>query len=252
MASGFAIVLPARYASTRFPGKPLAVIAGKPLIEWVYRRAEQIRGAEHVVVATEDDRVVSVVEGFGGRVIRTSDTHKTGTDRVAEVARSLDSGVIVNLQGDEPIFPLGLVEEMIDVINDADDVDIVTACHAIREDVEMSNPNIVKVVLDASKRALYFSRSPIPHSRGRRLVEDRGTEGHTLGYRHIGIYVFRRSSLLRFSEMPCSVLEVTEGLEQLRALDAGMVIRVVETTQLTVGVDVPNDVKSVEKALGTA
>lgn len=248
MASGFAIVLPARYGSTRFPGKPLAMIAGKPLIEWVYRRAEQIRGAEHVVVATEDDRVVAVVEGFGGRVIRTSDTHETGTDRVAEVARSLDSDVIVNLQGDEPIFPLGLVEEMVDVINEADDIDIVTACHPICKDAEMSNPNIVKVVLDASKKALYFSRSPIPHSRGGK----RDAEGHPLGYRHIGIYVFRRSSLLKFSEMPCSALEVAERLEQLRALDAGMVVRVVETPQLTVGVDVPTDVKSVEKALGTA
>lgn len=269
---GVAVIVPARYASTRFPGKPLAVIAGRPLIEWVYRRASEIDGVSRVIVATDHDHVVAAVEGFGGDVVLTAGGHPTGTDRVAEVARNLHHEYIVNLQGDEPVFPPKLVEDMIAVISgsrhdpdrsplmtwDGTDptpdesatksqaplCDVVTACHPTRDRQEIINRNVVKVVTDGSGRALYFSRSPIP------FIRDAETESEmSTYYRHIGIYVFRRDSLLRFAETPPTPLEQSEGLEQLRALEIGMSIGVVRTTYSTVGVDVPEDTKRVEKAL---
>lgn len=253
MPSGFAVVLPARYQSTRFPGKPLAVIAGKPLIEWVYRRAEQVPGVSRIVVATDHDRIATVVRGFGGEVVMTSKGCRTGTDRVAEVARDLAFDPIVNLQGDEPLFPPELVGDMVGVSVGDPDTDIVTACHPLFDEDEAKNPNAVKVVTDTAGRALYFSRSMIPYRRTGKTGNgpvDPAARGAPLGYRHVGIYVFRRTSLLRFSGLPRTRLEIAEGLEQLRALEHGMVIRVLETSQLTVGVDVPEDVKTVEKALG--
>lgn len=263
-APRFAVVLPARYASHRFPGKPLALIAGKPLIEWVYRRAQEIRGAERVVVATDHQAIVDAVEGFGGDVVMTSDDHRTGTDRVAEVAGALDCDCVVNLQGDEPIFPPELIEEMVGVMGSSDQIDIVTACHPIVDRGELANPNCVKVVMDLEGRALYFSRLPIPlgketshgaenrNDTGANRGADDGADNRVVGYRHIGIYVYRVSSLLKMSRTVQSPLELSEGLEQLRALENGMAIHVVKTTQSTVGVDVPEDVKNVEKALGTA
>jgi 3-deoxy-manno-octulosonate cytidylyltransferase (CMP-KDO synthetase) len=253
MPSGFAIVLPARYQSTRFPGKPLVVIAGRPLIEWVYRRAQQVPGASRIVVATDHDGIASVVKGFGGEVLMTSGDFRTGTDRVASVARTLGCDPIVNLQGDEPVFPPRLVADMVALIQSSPKTDIVTACHPVYEDGEMGNPNVVKIVSDGKGRALYFSRSAIPYRVQNASVETAsgvfaGTR-RPLGYRHVGIYVFRTASLLRFSELPSTPLETSEALEQLRALENGMVIRVVETSQPTVGVDVPEDVKNVEKAL---
>jgi 3-deoxy-manno-octulosonate cytidylyltransferase (CMP-KDO synthetase) len=245
-----AIVLPARYHSSRFPGKPLALLAGKPLIEWVYRRACDIRGVARVVVATDSKQVADVVRGTGGDVMMTSGEHRTGTDRVAEVARALDEDIIVNLQGDEPVFPPPLIEEMISVLVDDTDnvIDIVTACHPIEDAAEIDNPNIVKVVMDCSNHALYFSRAAVPHvSRAHNA-----TVSSDAFHRHIGIYVFRRQSLLRFAAARQTLLERTESLEQLRALENGMKIHVIKTSYVTLGVDVPEDIKSVEKALSTA
>lgn len=255
MPSGFAIVLPARYESTRFPGKPLAIIAGRPLIEWVYRRAREVPGAERVIVATDDERIARVVRGFGGEVVMTSSACRTGTDRVAEAVRGLEYDPIVNLQGDEPVFPTGLVARMAEAAAASPDADIVTACHPIADPDEVTNPNAVKVVMDENGWALYFSRSPIPYRvagapAGASGVARRGDS--PLGYRHIGIYVFRRSSLIRFTELPRSPLEIAEGLEQLRALERGMRVQVVTSSEATVGVDVPEDVKKVEKAMGGA
>ncbi len=241
-SSGVAVVVPARYHSTRFPGKPLAVIAGRTLVEWVYRRACDIRGVARVLVATDHEHIASAVRAFGGEVVMTSADHATGTDRVAAVARALDEDRVVNLQGDEPVFPPQLVEEMIEALRD--ETDIVTPCHPITRSEDITNPNVVKVVMDRSRRAMYFSRSPIP------FVSDRDGAGVT-HYRHIGIYVFRRKSLLRFAEIEPSSLEKAERLEQLRALQNGMTIRMIETEYSTIGVDVPEDMKGVEKALAT-
>lgn len=283
MPSGFAIVLPARFHSTRFPGKPLALIAGRPLIEWVYRRAVSVPGAGRVIIATDHEKILEAARGFGAEAVMTSAGCATGTDRVAEVARNLGLDPVVNLQGDEPLFPPDLIVRMVGVISESPGTDTVTACHPIHGEEEMRNPHAVKVVMDRSGRALYFSRSGIPFRReplgasaparhggeGEAASSDTGpadrvgaveasrgprpgpgvAEPRALGYRHIGIYVFRRASLLRFSELPPTALELSEGLEQLRALEHGMVIRVVETSQPTVGVDVPEDVKIVEKAL---
>jgi 3-deoxy-manno-octulosonate cytidylyltransferase (CMP-KDO synthetase) len=253
--SGFAIVLPARYESTRFPGKPLALIAGRPLIEWVYRRAREVPGAERVVVATDHEGIAGVVRGFGGEVVMTSKQCRTGTDRVAEAARNFEGDPIVNLQGDEPVFPTGLVAQMVEAAVASPEVDIVTACHPVVDPGEMASPNAVKVVVGEDGMALYFSRAPIPY----RAVDhrtggvDRPSQGDSpLGYRHIGIYVFRRASLFRFTGLARTPLEVSEGLEQLRALEHGMRVQVVKSSEATVGVDVPDDVKKVEKAMGGA
>lgn len=235
----FAVVLPARYASRRFPGKPLAVIGGRTLIEWVHRRAVGIRGATAVVVATDDERIAEAVRGFGADVIMTRSDHATGTDRVAEVAASLDTEVIVNLQGDEPVFDPVMVETMVDRLRDHESFDIVTACHRIEGRSDMEDPNVVKVVVDRDGRALYFSRAPIPSGE---------SEG---AMRHVGVYAFRRDALLRFSQLERTPLELSEHLEQLRALEHGMTIGVVETDHATVGVDVPDDLKNIEKHLAS-
>jgi len=232
-------VLPARYASTRFPGKPLVSISGRPLIEWVHRAALRVKGVTRIVVATDDRRIANTVRGFGAEVIVTSRRHATGTDRVAEVARKLRADIIVNLQGDEPVFEPGLIARMLRVFKRDPAVDIVTACHAMRDAGALDNPHIVKVVFDKRGHALYFSRAPIPAG----AVENGGA------WRHVGVYAYRRASLLKFAKLPRTPLEISERLEQLRALENGMTIAVVETRKETVGVDVPSDVKKVEKLL---
>jgi len=275
-----AIILPARYHSTRFPGKPLSIIAGKPLIEWVYQRAAEVRGVSRLLVATDHKDIAETVRAFGGEVVMSGE-HETGTDRVAAIAREFAEEIIVNLQGDEPLFPPSLVEEMIALITRSDETsidsrdpspaslgypppagdprsllrkgrydqqtshptDIVTACHAITSDDEINDPNVVKVVKDRNGRALYFSRAAIPFVKG---------DSATTRYRHVGIYVFKKESLIRFAELEPTPLEKSENLEQLRALENGMSIRLVETEYSTVGVDVPEDIKSVEKLLTTA
>jgi 3-deoxy-manno-octulosonate cytidylyltransferase (CMP-KDO synthetase) len=239
----FAVVLPARYGSTRFPGKPLATIAGRPLIEWVHRRALSIEGASAVLVATDDERIAEAVNGFGGRLAMTSADHKTGTDRVAEVARALEEDVIVNLQGDEPVFDPAMVEAMVEGLGMNNEWDIATACHAIGDRSEFENANVVKVVVASDGRALYFSRAPIPN--GALDSEE------ARAMRHVGVYAFRRQALSRFASLERTPLEKSERLEQLRALENGMCIGVIETERQTVGVDVPGDLKNVEKLLSS-
>jgi 3-deoxy-manno-octulosonate cytidylyltransferase (CMP-KDO synthetase) len=232
-------VLPARYGSTRFPGKPLATISGKPLIEWVYRGALLVRGAERVVIATDDERIAESARVFGGDVVMTREDHVTGTDRVAEVARKLRVAIIVNLQGDEPVFDPRMVERMVERLARTPSLDIVTACHQIHSVKEFQSPHAVKVVVDRRGHALYFSRSPVP---------DGGLATGT-AYRHVGVYAFRREALGKFARMQRSPLEIAERLEQLRALENGMHIGVVETKSATVGVDVPADIKNVERVM---
>lgn len=255
MASGFAIVMPARFGSSRLPGKPLTLVSGRPLIEWVYRRAMEVPGAARVVVATDHEAIAAVIRGIGGQVVMTSPECRSGTDRVAEAARSLGCDPVVNLQGDEPVFPPRLISDMVALMREEPDTDIVTACHPIVDDAEMRNPNAVKVVMDEAGRALYFSRSPVPYRDDPAIEGTSGGHAETpvsFGYRHIGIYVFRAAALFKFTRLPRTPLEISERLEQLRALEYGMSIHVVKTPQPTVGVDVLEDVKKVEKALGGA
>lgn len=243
MVSAPVIILPARYASTRFPGKPLVKIAGRPLIEWVYRRAERIRPAGTVIVATDDERILEAVEAFGGRAVLTPADIVTGTDRVAAVARELDCEIVVNLQGDEPVVPDGLVERMVDTIT-ATGADMVTPCHLITDRDELENPNVVKMIVTSAGRVLYFSRSPIPFGAWRSVHGPADVAAEA--YRHIGIYVYRRQALLDFASAPQSQLERQEALEQLRAFELGMDIRAVISNERTAGVDVPADIKNVE------
>ena len=246
VTSSFAIILPARYESSRFPGKPLVDIGGRTLIEWSYRRAERVQGVGAVIVATDDTRIQRVVEAFGGRVALTSQDIRTGTDRVAAVTRDLELDIVVNLQGDEPIVPDGLVEEMVSVI-DRTGADMVTPCHRIDTPEDLTNPNVVKMIMTSDGRALYFSRSPIPYGAWKKLHGSAISPADA--FRHIGVYVYRKQALLDFAAAPQSLLERQEGLEQLRALELGMDIRTVVSQERTAGVDVPEDIIIVEKIL---
>jgi len=238
-----AAIIPARMGSTRFPGKPLARICGKPMIQHVYEKAVACKLIEHVVVATDDKAVEQAVQAFGGEVLMTSCDHQTGTDRVAEVARILDAEIIVNIQGDEPLLPPDAIEKAIrPMIEDASIV-MSTLKTALRPEDDPHDPNIVKVATDVHGHALYFSRSPIPFRRN-------DTPAAQL-YRHIGLYVFRRSFLFEFTTLPQTPLEQTESLEQLRALEHGHSIFVAETLYYPLGVDVPSDIDRVEAILRT-
>jgi len=233
------IVIPARYHSSRFPGKPLALIAGRPMIEHVYRRAARASGISQVIVATDDVRVASVVEGFGGQAMMTQSTHPTGTDRLAEVAGRLRCEFVINVQGDEPLLDPGAIEEVLAPLRADPTLQMSSLRHRIVDPDEYHDPNVVKVVVDAADRALYFSRAPIPHvGRGAPLPAD--------AWRHIGLYAYRREFLLRFAALPPTPLERQERLEQLRALEHGYRLVVPETRHLAVGVDTPADLARVE------
>lgn len=233
-------VIPARYGSSRFPGKPLALLRGKPLIEHVYNRVRECTSLDGVLVATDDTRIMNTVLNFGGDVVMTSDTHRTGSDRLGEVAENIDADIMVNIQGDEPMIEPRIVEAVLGPMISENRPDIVTAAVDLISEEEYLNPNVVKVVVDGEGRALYFSRSPIPH----------GWKGDGKGLRHLGIYAYRRESLLRLVSLPQSALEISEGLEQLRALESGMSIVVVEVRGFSgIGVDSPDDLAKAEEMM---
>lgn len=242
MSKAVVAVLPARWGSTRFPGKPLHPIAGRPLIQHVWERCQRARKLRSVIVATDDMRIAEVAFAFGAEVALTSRRHKSGTDRVAEVARKL-RGVshVINVQGDEPMISPRLIDQLAGTLLDEPKVEMITAANRFAPDEDVANPNAVKVVLDRDSNALYFSRAPIPHSRdGISLVPH---------YRHQGIYGYSLPLLLKFVKWKPSGLEQTEQLEQLRALDHGVRIRVAVTSRVSTGVDQPEDVALVEKML---
>ncbi len=235
------IIVPARFGSTRFPGKPLAGICGRPMIEWVLRGASTSKLASSVMVATDDSRIYDAVASLGFKAVMTSKSHRSGSDRVAEVAAKLDADVIVNLQGDEPLIQGELIDLLIhELVNS--DADIATPVTTFEDVNELRSVNTAKVVVDARDYALYFSRAIIPMPRdGEPNISDY--------LKHIGIYCYRRESLLRFVQLPPSKLELIEKLEQLRALENGMKIKVVRTSYRSVPVDIPKDVEKVESAL---
>ncbi len=238
LSPAFSVIIPARYASTRFPGKPLADLAGKPMIVHVCERAAQ-SGAASVHVATDDERIASAVRQHGFPVVMTRADHPSGTDRIAEAAAHLklaDEAVIVNVQGDEPLIAPALIRGVAERLASRPAASMSTACHAIHDEASAANPNVVKVVLDAEGYALYFSRSRIPYPR----------EGAPAAYRHAGIYAYRVRFLRHYAGLPASPLEKAESLEQLRALWHGHRIAVlVSETAVPPGVDTPQDLAAV-------
>lgn len=224
-----AIVIPARYASTRLPGKPLLDILGKPMVQHVYERALEVPGVDTVVVATDDDRVASAVRAFGGRCVMTSPEHPSGTDRLAEVMQTIDADIYINLQGDEPLVRPGDIALLADGMLLDSSVQVGTLCHAI-DAAEARNPNTVKVVLAANGDALYFSRAAIPFARD---------DAPASYLKHVGVYAYRREVLAAYSQLPAAMLEQAEKLEQLRLLAAGLRIRAFKVEASGPGVDTP-------------
>ena len=235
-------MLPARWGSTRFPGKALHPIAGRPLIQHVWERCQRAKKLANVIIATDDMRIAEVAFGFGAEVAMTSRRHKSGTDRVAEVAGKL-RGVshVINVQGDEPVISPRLIDQLAETLLEEPGVEMITAANRFAAGEDVTNPSAVKVVLDRDSNALYFSRAPIPFSR----------EGISLAphYRHQGIYGYSLRLLLKFVKWKPTLLEQTEQLEQLRALEHGVKIRVAITSRFSAGVDRPEDVALVERML---
>jgi len=237
------IVIPARYGSTRLAGKPLISLAGKPMIQRVYERAKLAEKADRVIVATDDERVVKAVEEFGGEARMTRTDHRTGTDRVAEVAAHVAGDVFVNVQGDEPLLDPAAVDTAVNALREQPAAAISTVATPIKTPADIMDPNVVKAVLDFENYALYFSRAPIP------WVRDAASKIQVRHLKHLGLYVFQRDALLEYPTLPQGELERVEKLEQLRWLENGWRIRVAEVEHDAVSVDVPEDVARVEKLL---
>jgi 3-deoxy-manno-octulosonate cytidylyltransferase (CMP-KDO synthetase) len=238
-------IIPARYASTRFPGKPLALIAGKPLIQRVVERCRQAKSLSEIIVATDDKRIADIARQFC-RVEMTREDHPSGSDRIAEVAARADCDAIVNIQGDEPLIDPAVIDAVAGALAREE---MSTAATPIRNPAEYDNPNVVKVVVNAAGRALYFSRRTIPYLRE---AASRSANEQLAAFpflKHLGIYGYRRETLLRLVKFPMSPLEQAEKLEQLRALENGIQIAVVKVDYDSVGVDVPEDVARVEEIL---
>jgi 3-deoxy-manno-octulosonate cytidylyltransferase (CMP-KDO synthetase) len=242
-AAEIVIVIPARYGSTRLPGKPLVSLAGASMIQRVYERAKLSKLATRVIVATDDNRIIKAVEGFGGEARMTRAEHRTGTERVAEVAAHTDGQVFVNVQGDEPLLNPEVVDAAIKALLEEPAAPIATVATPIKLPADIMDPNIVKTVLDFDENALYFSRAPIP------WVRDTGAKVQARHLKHLGLYVFQRDALLEYPTLPQGTLEKIEQLEQLRWLENGWKIRVAEVEHDCVSVDVPEDVVRVEKLL---
>jgi 3-deoxy-manno-octulosonate cytidylyltransferase (CMP-KDO synthetase) len=237
-------IIPARYASTRFPGKALVDLLGKPMIQHVYERVLRADIVSFAAVATDDERIIAAVERFGGRAIMTVASHRSGTDRIAEAVSRLDiddSDIVVNVQGDQPLFEPSQIDEVAKPLLDDQAIPMSTLIYKIVRDEEIPHPNAVKVVFDQDHFALYFSRATIPY------VRDRGAK--TSYYKHHGIYAYRRSFLKEFTKLPESILEKLEALEQLRALEHGYRIKVVETPYDSVEVDTPQELERVRRLL---
>ena len=241
-ANKVAVIIPARYASTRLPAKPLHPIAGKPLIRHVWERCKRARGIDAVIVATDDARIASVARAFGAEVVMTSEKHRSGTDRVAEVARKLRGySRIINVQGDEPLVDPAVVSKLAATMAKDRKIVMITSASIFTPGDDLTNPNMVKVVLDRAGDALYFSRSPIP------FVRNDGVP--PLFYRHQGLYGYTTKFLLQFVKWKPGILEQAESLEQLRALENGAKIRVILAKHAAVSVDTPADVRLVEQLL---
>ena len=225
-------VIPARYDSSRFPGKPLAQATGKYLIQHVWEQVRRAARIDQVLVATDDERIRRACGEFGAQAVMTRRDHQSGTDRIAEVAAGIAADIVVNVQGDEPEIDPAVIDKAVELLRRDQQADLSTLCAPFGADEAIDNPNVVKVVTGLNGRALYFSRWPIPFNRD-------GQSAKTLYRKHLGLYAYRREALLRFARLPASPLEKTEKLEQLRALENGMTIVVGEVSHPAVGIDTP-------------
>lgn len=232
------IVIPARLGSTRFPGKVIAPLLGKPIIQWVWEKARQVPEASRVLVAVDDARVAEVVASFGGEYVMTKPDHPSGTDRIAEAVQGIDADLIINVQGDEPMIPPAMISGLINLMESSNAPMGTVAVTAIRDEIK-DNPNVVKVVISDHGEALYFSRAMIP------FLRTGGTDMEV--YRHWGIYAYRKETLKHFVSLPEGKLEKCEKLEQLRALENGIKIMVLRGGNVeTIGIDTPEDLKNAE------
>ena len=234
-------VIPARYGSKRFPGKPLAILNGKPMIQWVYEKASLSKYLDRVIVATDDVRIMRVVWNFGGEAMLTSKTIRSGTDRVAEVSKKMSADVVVNIQGDEPLLHPSTIDKLLGAMRKDKRLLAATAAVPVKDQETAASENAVKVVVDRFENALYFSRSAIPFHQG-----SRGFRGF---YQHLGIYAYRKTFLLKFAKWKQTPLELTESLEQLRILERGVRIKVVLVRQPSIGVDTKHDLEKVKKII---
>lgn len=232
------VVIPARFGSTRFEGKPLADIDGKPMIQHVYERCCQAKLVNKVIVATDDTRIVNVVRDFGGIAIITMEQHQCGTDRIAEVAEKIDADIIVNVQGDEPLIDPRAIDQAIRPLLKDRSLKMCTLKKRIVDNNELNNPNVVKVVTDNEGYALFFSRAQIPYPNNHAFYQ---------AYKHIGVYVYRREFLLEFAKMTQTTLEKTESLEQLRALENNFKVKVIETPYTSISVDTPANLEIIRE-----
>ncbi len=231
-------IIPARYGATRFDGKLLADLCGKPVIQHTWENAKKSKSIEDLIIATDDKRIYNAAKGFGAKTIYTSKAHKSGSDRLTEVAASIDANIVVNIQADEPLLHPSMIDDVVSpLLKTKEDVQMVTLCHRIKAEHELFDRNIVKIVMDRKGFAMYFSRSAIPY-------KPRSTSnGHKISrhYKHIGIYAYKKDFLFTFKSLPQSPLEKIEKLEQLRVLENGYKIKVIETKHDTVGIDTPED-----------
>ncbi len=232
-------VIPARYGSTRFPGKPLADILGKPMIQHVWERASQAKTLGKVIIATDDESILRKAKEFGAEAVLTSPSLSSGTERVAETVKDLDADIVANIQGDEPLIEPRAIDEAIKSLIDNPEIPMATLAYKMTKKEEIEDPNVVKVVFDKDNFALYFSRSPIPYSK----LKTQNSKFKT--YKHLGLYVYRKEFLLKLAKMKPTPLERMEGLEQLRVLENGYRIKVVETEYDSIGVDTPRDLEKV-------
>lgn len=237
------VVIPARFGSTRLPGKPLVSLAGKPMIQHVYDRAKRAQTVDEVLVATDDQRIMDAVSAFGGHARMTRSDHRTGTERIAEVAAHELGDIFINVQGDEPLIDPLAIDAAVGALLEEPPAQISTVATTIRHAADVMDPNVVKAVLDFDDHALYFSRAPIP------WIRDTQQKLHVKYWKHLGLYVFQRDALLEYPTLPQGELEKIEQLEQLRWLENGWRIRVAEVPHDAVSVDVPEDIPRVEKLI---
>lgn len=245
------VIIPARFSSIRFPGKPLAILHGKPLIQHVHDQATKAKLIDSVIVATDNDKIFNVVTEFGGKAVMTSQGHESGTDRIAEAARDINCDIVINVQGDEPFIRPEMIDTVVGILTGDNRAAIATLAKKTTDVNEILSPNVVKVVTDSEGFALYFSRAPIPYHRDDWSSLDRieNSSDNREVFKHIGMYGFRKEALMKFTQLRQSRLEMVEKLEQLRALDAGMKIKVGETMHDTLGIDTAEDMRKAEEWL---